>query len=308
MTSGVCHTHEFFCTLHFMDETKMDWDDLRLFLAVARHGGLAGAAGETGKSAPTLGRRMLALERAAGLELFRRLPRGYELTEHGQDFLARVTDLEAQIRPLADPPEGRRRVLVKISAGTWMTKVLCGQAGKILGDDATAALRFISADHVLDITHREAVIGIRNRRPEQIGLACRKVGRVRFAGYARDEAERPWARVLGKTPSALWVAENTEGAACLEVTNPRGALDLALAGAVRAVLPTFIGDREAALQRVTAPIKELDHDQWLVTHHEERFAPAVRQTIDRVYRILRALHRGPGGGPGCSPKASRRTP
>ena len=55
-----------------MNETKFDWDDLRLFLAVAREGGLAAAAEKSGKSAPTLGRRMLALEQRIGQELFKR--------------------------------------------------------------------------------------------------------------------------------------------------------------------------------------------------------------------------------------------
>ncbi len=49
-----------------MNEREFNWDDLRLFLAVARHEGLAPAAAEIGKSAPTLGRRMLALERQLG--------------------------------------------------------------------------------------------------------------------------------------------------------------------------------------------------------------------------------------------------
>ncbi len=66
-----------------MNETNFDWDDLRLFLAVAREGGLAAASASTGKSPPTLGRRMLALERRLGLELFERLPRGYALTDQG---------------------------------------------------------------------------------------------------------------------------------------------------------------------------------------------------------------------------------
>ena len=53
-----------------MDETSAGWDDLHLFLAVAREGGLSPAARATGRSAATLGRRMLALERAMGRELF----------------------------------------------------------------------------------------------------------------------------------------------------------------------------------------------------------------------------------------------
>ena len=63
-----------------MNETISNWDDLHLFLAVAREGGLSPAARLTGRSAATLGRRMLALERSMGRELFVRHERGYELT------------------------------------------------------------------------------------------------------------------------------------------------------------------------------------------------------------------------------------
>lgn len=270
----------------------MNWDDLRLFLAVGRNSGLAGAAAVTGKSPPTLGRRMLALEKSVGLELFERLPRGYDLTDAGQEFFERIAALEAQIAPLARTPGRRDTMLVKISAGTWMTQVLCERARLLLGDDSRITLRFISADHVLDIVHREAVIGIRNHRPDQPGLACRRVGRVRFAGYATNPEIHRWARVLGKTPSAHWLAGNTDLSDCIEVTTARNALDLAKTGLTRALLPTFVGDAVPELRRVTSPIDELEHDQWLVTHHEERFVPEIRRTIDRTWSVLRSLHQG----------------
>ena len=82
------------CNVLFMSETKVDWNDLQLFLAVARGGGLSPAAAETGKSAPTLGRRMLALERELGQELFRRLARGYTLTEQGTALMQQVSQME----------------------------------------------------------------------------------------------------------------------------------------------------------------------------------------------------------------------
>lgn len=274
-----------------MDETNLNWDDLRLFLAVARAGGLAAAAKSTGKSPPTLGRRMLALETSTGCELFRRLPRGYELTPQGIDFLNRAVEIESRIAPLVEPAGGSRRTLVKISAGTWMTQVLCENARSILGDDSGLVLRFIAADQVLDIGRREAVIGIRNHRPQQVGLACRQVGRVRFAGYAVGNDIRPWVRVMGATPSALWLAANAGEGGCLEVTTPRNALDLARAGVARVLLPMLIGERQSGLVRVTPPVAELDHDQWLVAHHEDRFAPAVRRTVDRIHTLLRTLHR-----------------
>lgn len=280
-----------------MNEMNFDWDDLRLFLAVARGGGLSVAARATGKSAPTLGRRMLALERAVGAELFQRLPRGYLLTGEGEAFLARIAEVEARIAPLAQG--GTRPMLVKISAGAWMTQWLCSHAAQIAGEGVQ--LRFIAADHRLDIARREAVIGVRNARPQETGLAARKVGQVQFAGYAAAPEITGWIKVAAPTPSARWVAE--QDGAGVEVTTPRNALDLALAGVGRAVLPCFVGDAQPGLVRVTEPIAELTHDQWLVTHHEDRFAPPVRQTIERVAATLSMLHshgkhKGPhDGGP-----------
>ncbi|MEP5771927.1 LysR family transcriptional regulator [Nisaea sp.] len=273
-----------------MNEMKFDWDDLRLFLAVAQHGGLAAASHATGKSAPTLGRRMLHLEIVLGRELFRRHARGYELTEDGTLFLERIKDVEAKIVPLATSAEKDRKTLVKISAGTWMTLALMQDIAAIMDGNDRTQLRFISDEHILDIGHREAMIGIRNRRPEQIGLACRKVGRVQFAGYAASKHVKPWAKVIGNTPSALWLNQSVEDAERIEVTAPRNALDMAKTGICRAVLPTFIGDQESDLVRVTAPILELAHDQWLVTHNEERFIPEVRVTIERIAELLKKLH------------------
>ena len=269
-----------------MNETNTNWDDLRLFLAVAREGGLSRAAAVTGKSPPTLGRRMLALERRLGRDLFHRLARGYELTDDGEEFLAKAKELEQAFLPLLSPQDAHRPTLVKVSAGLWVTFLLCDQVTKIARDDALR-LRFIAADGMVDIGRREAVIGVRNRRPDGIGLAGRKVGRVEFAAYARDATVTPWARVLGATPSAKWVQEITKASPAIEVTNARNALDLALAGAARVVLPTFIGQRFSALCQIQPTIAELAHDQWLVTHHEDRFLPAVRRVTDRIYTILK---------------------
>lgn len=274
-----------------MNETNLNWDDLKLFLAVARAGGLSAAARSTGKSAPTLGRRMLALETITGGELFHRLARGYELTEQGAALLNKVVDLEAQILPLHRSTDTHGSALVKVSAGSWMTHILCQNIQTIMQGNETIRLRFIAAEHVLDIAHRETVIGLRNQRPEQNGLACRKVGRVQFAGYAISKQIKPWVRVIGKTPTARWLAAQTQGPFGIEVTAPRNALDLACSGAARALLPTFIGDQQPDLIRVTAAIAELTHDQWLVTHQDERFRPEVRLTIDRIYELLKALYR-----------------
>ena len=269
-----------------MNETNLNWDDFRLFLAVAREGGLAAAADITGKSAPTLGRRMLALEQRLGKALFDRQPRGYVLTEQGQQLLAHVLLLEEEIEPVVSDATSIRRV--KISAGTWVTQFLCEKAADLVGG-IPVQLQFISADHLLDIGHREAVIGIRNKQPNQVTLAGRAINPVRFATYAVDESVTTWAHVIGSTPSSLWVQNHSNADKFIEVTNPKNALDLAVNGVARAVLPTFIGDRTSTLTQVSKEIAELQHMQWLVTHHEDRHSPEVRQVIDLIYAALKSI-------------------
>lgn len=272
-----------------MNGTTLDWDDFRLFLAVAREGGLAAAADKTGKSAPTLGRRMLALEKRLGTELFSRLPRGYVLTGQGQELLEKVMLLEEGFHPIVTAADSERIRRVKISAGSWVTQLLCSKVSEITGE-IPVLLQFISADHVLDIGHREAVIGIRNKRPEQIALAGRATTRIRFAVYAVDESVKTWARTTGSTPSAEWVRNNARGDRFIEVTNSRNAHDLAVHGAARTVLPTFIGNAAPELQQVAEEIKELEHMQWLVTHHEDRHSSEVRQVVDLIYPVLKAIN------------------
>lgn len=58
----------------------MDWDDLRIFLAVARADSLSGAGRRLGVDASTVGRRIARLERATGVALFHKTPQGYSPT------------------------------------------------------------------------------------------------------------------------------------------------------------------------------------------------------------------------------------
>ncbi|MCF2869815.1 LysR family transcriptional regulator [Octadecabacter sp. G9-8] len=258
---------------------EMNWDDLRLFIAVANAGGLSGAASTTGLSAPTLGRRMLTLERALRQELFVRHAKGYDLTTQGTELLHQTTGLAGQIDGMTTARDNR---LVKISAGVWTTRLLCENAAALAQNNVT--LRFVAADHVLDIPHREALIGVRNHRPDHVGLAGQRVASIKFARYG--QAGTPWVQVVGATPSAAWVKDNAPHGT-IEVTHPTHALDLARAGAAQAVLPTFIGETEPNLTRQSRDIAALTHDQWVVSHNTDRFIPEVRRTIDRLVSVLK---------------------
>ncbi len=147
-------------------------------------------------------------------------------------------------------------------------------------------LRFISAEAVLDIPHRQTVIGVRNRRPTEEALAGRKLADVAFAPFAAPGAPQLWIKVIADTPSARWLEGSIGDDALCEVVAPRNSLDLALAGKGVAVLPTFVGDKQPGLRRVGGTIAELAHEQWLATHQDDRHLPEVRRAIDRLCRVL----------------------
>jgi DNA-binding transcriptional LysR family regulator len=74
----------------------MDWDDVRVFLAVARHGSLRAAGRALGLSQPTIGRRLAGFEATfGGPTLFDRLPEGLRLNAAGDALMPAAEELGA---------------------------------------------------------------------------------------------------------------------------------------------------------------------------------------------------------------------
>ena len=74
----------------------LDWDDLRFFLAIARHGSLTAAARDLRVAQSTVGRRLSSLEASLGVRLLHRTPEGYTLTLAGQDVLNQAERVEVE--------------------------------------------------------------------------------------------------------------------------------------------------------------------------------------------------------------------
>jgi len=97
------------------NRATLDWEDVRVFVALARHGSLSGAARALAINHGTVSRRILSLEAAIGEKLVERRPDGYMLTPAGTRVLAAASDMEAAADVLArggadDRPKGLVRV------------------------------------------------------------------------------------------------------------------------------------------------------------------------------------------------------
>jgi len=283
---------------------NISWDDLRLFLDVARLGGLSAARSTTKLSAATLGRRVTALEREIGEPLFIRSQTGYQLTRAGEDLLERAEDVEIAMQSLTRWREvDVAERVVRISAGSWTSAFLASHVGELWGAGEAHRIELATANEKVDIGRRHADIGVRNARPTEQWLAGRQIGRVSYAIYSgrrlvNGVAAGLFVGVTGDstaTPSSRWLAAHHGDRISVRGSDPHSVRELVAAGAGLSVFPCFVGDSDDRLVRVAQPIAELTSEQWLVTHHEERHAPAVRLVTDRIGKLMAdngALFRG----------------
>ena len=268
---------------------QQNLDDLALFLAIADAGGLAGAARTTGQSPPTLGRRMTALERALNRRLFERGARGYTLTAAGRDLLAEAEPLRALSQRLSRWASTDPAPRVRITTGHWTSRFLARHIGRVWASGDPWVPEFLASNANVDLARREADIGVRNRRPDQNWLAARITLPIHYAVYGTGPQVQGFLALpdgYPTTPSDRWVRQHHGDEIVTGASDTRLMLDLALSGLGRIVMPTFAGDTVDGLTRLSPPIAEIAHDEWLVMHQDARHDPPVRAAIDALHALL----------------------
>ncbi|MBI4923100.1 MAG: LysR family transcriptional regulator [Devosia nanyangense] len=275
---------------------SIDWADLRLFLDVARLGGLSAATTTTGLSAATLGRRVTALEKQVGEPLFQRSHSGYALTHAGEELLRRAEDVEAAMTSLTrwrDGTLGDR--VVRISAGSWTTEFLARHIGEIWHVSDPFRIEFVTAYDKVDIGRRNADIGVRSERPIEPNLAGRLTGKVAHAIYSGRQLINGveaglFVGVTGEAANvkmARWMMAHHGDRIGVRGNDSHSVRELVAAGAGLTVLPCFAGDSDPRLVRVAPPIPDLMSEQWLVSHQDERHSREVRTLLERLAGLFK---------------------
>lgn len=275
---------------------NISWDDLKLFLDVARLGGLSAAGRATGLSPATLGRRVTALENQLGEPLFIRSQTGYRLTSAGQDLLDQAAEVEAGFKSIERWHEDRHgERVVRVSAGYWTSKFLAQHIGTLWQPTDKFRIEFVTANEKVDIGHRHADLGLRNARPTEQWLAGRLVGHVAYALYSGRNLISGVAAGMfvgfsgsATTPSARWLDAHHGDRIGLRGNDPTSIRELVAAGAGLSVFPCFAADNDPDLVRVGSLISELYSEHWLVSHHDERHNTHVKRLGDRIASLTKA--------------------
>jgi len=286
------------------------WDDLRIFLSLARDGTLTTAAKTLGVSHPTVARRVQALERQIGARLFERLPDRFVPTAAGEELLADTEAMEKaalsinrRSAGLGDTVSG----VVRLSAGEAMAAWLARHLPE-LRKGLTQIEFELTASHTLaNLSRREADLLIREQVPDLGGIVARKLGRAAYAIYGQRALARaktelkalPWIGFdddHAYMPGQAWLLALLDGAKpAVRGNNWLVLREAARAGAGLAVLPCYLGDPDPQLHRIGTVLPEVFADQWLLVHRDLRALPRVRAVMDAMIVLFqreRALLEG----------------
>src|SRR5208337_2729345 len=137
----------------------MDWDNVRVFLAVARAGQFVAAARRLRLDHATVSRRIAALEAALGARLFERLTTGARLTSAGERFLAAAEEMESAFLHAQAEVSGVDVELtgdVRIGAPDgFSTYYLAGALGDFIVRNPSVRIQLTPVPQVIPLARRE---------------------------------------------------------------------------------------------------------------------------------------------------------
>jgi DNA-binding transcriptional LysR family regulator len=278
-----------------------NWDDLRIFLAVLRHGSHSRAGRALRVDPTTVGRRLAALETDLGTALFERTPAGLTATPAGQLLGRRAERIETELLASERELSGRDARLegeVRITAGDaitthllvpWMLEFQRAHPG--------IRLEFLADNAALDLTRLEADLAVRLFRPRERSLVAVRAGALPFSVFGsaayftrrtrprtiEDLADHDWIEwgaALAATPPSRWLARHVPKRRVLVRASTTMALIAACAaGYGLALLPTFAAETDRRLVAVSVQRPPPGRDVWIVTHADTRGNARVRAVV-----------------------------
>lgn len=284
----------------------MDWDDLRVFLAVARGESLSAAGRVLRRDPATVGRRISKLEESVGAPLFARSPQGYGLTDAGQRLLTHAEEAEQAVTRGVEALAGTTSGLsgqVRIGAPDGCANFVLPQVcARIAAEHPEIELQIVALPRVINLSKREADLAVAVSPPTTGRLTVQKFTDyhlhlvaaeeyLRDHGPIRSRADLAGHPVVGYIPDMIFDKE-------LDYLSEIGAEKVTLASNSVSVQLGFLRERGGLgiahdfampfapnLRRVLPEEISLTRSFYLVRH-------AGDARIERMSRIAEMLMSG----------------
>lgn len=279
----------------------MNWEDGKLFLAVARAGQMLGAAKALGLNQATLSRRMTALENSLGTKLLTRRTTGCDLTEHGREMLKSLEQAESIFlasQAAMGPESGKISGTVRIGAPDGFGALfLAPRLASLKARHPELSVQLVPVPRSFSLSQREADIAVMIGRPTQGRLVARKLtdyslslyatgdylhkngvprtsenlGRHNLVGYVDD---------LLYAPSLNYVSEFFPNwKSSIEVSTAVGQLEAVKGGAGIGIIHDYLTINCPDLELVL-PEKQVVRSYWTVFHESQRDLPRIRAVAE----------------------------
>jgi len=281
----------------------MEWNDVRIFLAVVRGGSFGEAARTLEVSHPTVGRRIKALEEEAQQPLFRRTSEGLVLTDAGDTVLGLAQAMEdsalAMERRLAGN-DARLEGVLRISAAEWFAGyVLAPVLSELTRRHPAVVPEVIASYRLLNLSRREADVAFRIVPFTEPDIVQRRLVTIPYALYGSAETasalqEDPASvgLILMNTaqshfPDVAWLLDRFPQSRRVFTSTSRAVqAQMCLRDMGIAVLPRPLGDATAGLQRIDMPEQPPGRDVWVGYHHDLRHMDRLRAMLDIADAML----------------------
>ncbi|WP_336055286.1 LysR family transcriptional regulator [Nitratireductor sp. CH_MIT9313-5] len=285
----------------------MNWDDVRIFLAVARAGQILGAAKRLGLNHATVSRRVAALEESLGTQLFHRLTTGSELTPAGERLMESAERMEADMIAARAELGGEGEAVsgtVRIGAPDGFgVAYLAQRLGHLTAQHPGLSVQLVPVPRSFSLSRREADIAITVERPTEGRLVAQKLVDYTLNLYASraylEENPAPTKveelkdhRLVGYVPDLIisrtldYATEIYEGwEAAYSVSSALGQVEAVRAGFGIGILHSFIARNHPELVELnlTQPIRR---NYWLVYHESMRPSRRVQKVAEFISKLV----------------------
>ncbi len=260
----------------------MDWDKLKIFHAVAVAGSVTSATVNLNLSQSAISRQIQSLEDDLKVKLFERHARGLTLTENGEylfktarEVIAKLKEVETTLGDKINKPSGKLTVTTFVSFGTtWLTP----RIQEFMQLNPEIEIELVFDDKELDLSTRQADIGIWARRPKQLNYIQKKLIDINYHiygapkyleknGYPKtiNDLNKHKFISFGKgTPSPVFnpdwalklgIKDNKKRKSCMKVNSVYGLLLAVQSGVGLAALPDYLTIKQPNIVKVLPSVE-----------------------------------------------------
>ncbi|MDQ6998596.1 MAG: LysR family transcriptional regulator [Mariprofundus sp.] len=279
----------------------MNWDDLRLFLAVAREGSISGGARKLGVQHSTVSRRIRSLEKTMGVRLLERKKSGYELTPAGESLKLAASKMEHEVLEVDGSLGGWD---ARLTGELRVTSINSMASGILMPMFARFSQRFpdvhlhlLASNKNISLVERDADVAIRLTNTPDDSLIGKELGSVATTVYC---SRKYLAKIENDGGKPEWLGVNccafhkswTRKKAAVQRKNVYVDDTLLTAAALKqhlgvAYLPCFMGDTDPDLERLCPPDPQMKLGVWLLFHPDLKRTARVLAFRDHMIEEMK---------------------